>query len=933
MKVHYGSINMVFQLGLNVNTTEIITDYYVALKLKLVEVENELKEVSVLIDDVFPEGEDLYDLRTSSRYGYDANFRKHLDEHIEILARVDSLTVTRNVILRALKRIQNDMRTEADYGLEEDSKGEIGLEENLMDIMGDSPTTEIMGVSDKDVTMSSVPLELGEFLSRPIPIYQTLFDFDTNYQIKLSPWNLWSLVPSIRAKLRNFAFFKGNLNIRISVSGTPFDYGRLLVAYQPLTVGTPIATSYASYASTALRFNGMKYLSQLPGSTTINVNANKPLELKIPFVCPNPLLRLYNNSAAALGTSSNYNDFAEMGDLHIWTLNQIRNCTNDGSSKVSMYVYAWMTEVELGCTTATLTAITTENDERIVGPVERIASRVAGWATSLAAVPFLKPYATASGAVASGIAQVAALFGWSVPTINTAPIRVKPMGFQNMANVIGYDSGSRITLDPKQELTVDPRCTGSADDDMLIAKICARPSLLGALIWSPAQTPLTTPIWTCIVNPNVGSFYTSVSSELCYQPTALAFASRPFVSWRGSIKYRFEVVVSKFHRGKFAIFYEPNCQQGTLINASLQTNKNYILIVDIQETTDVEVEIKWAHNRAWALVNTDALANASYDNALFPLSFLDYANGYIGITPLTQLQSPDGQSIVINVYVHSTDMRFNELSSAKLPTKKWFPSTAFDYKTEGDDQFESQDGIDTVVLNPVPSSMKGICEDYYGESPITFRNLLKRFFRTDANKSDPITGSSAGNQLVTYLQNIIPAMSPSSGSNLATNVYVPNLLSYLRPAYLGLRGGLKKRISVNGANIPVGSVMRVVFRNPETSVTPSLVSGSVTISQNDIDVHGTTEIIPMVNGGVEFELPFYSIIKFAYSQLTDPFSTASSFMVGNVARGYNVVHMQPADYYSTTSLFVYNGYIYQEETAVGEDFALLRFLAAPPCVI
>jgi hypothetical protein len=55
-----------------------VNDYLVALKLKLFDIESELREAMVMVNDTTIEEGDLYDLRTSSRYGYDASFRDRL---------------------------------------------------------------------------------------------------------------------------------------------------------------------------------------------------------------------------------------------------------------------------------------------------------------------------------------------------------------------------------------------------------------------------------------------------------------------------------------------------------------------------------------------------------------------------------------------------------------------------------------------------------------------------------------------------------------------------------------------------------------------------------------------------------------------------------------------------------------------------------------
>jgi len=42
----------------------------------------------------------------------------------------------------------------------------------------------------------------------------------------------------------------------------------------------------------------LKYLSQTYGCVSMDVRENTPHEMTFPFVCPQPMLRLFNNSSA-----------------------------------------------------------------------------------------------------------------------------------------------------------------------------------------------------------------------------------------------------------------------------------------------------------------------------------------------------------------------------------------------------------------------------------------------------------------------------------------------------------------------------------------------------------------------------------------------------------------------------------------------------------
>jgi len=806
----------------------------------------------------------------------------------------------------------------------------VSTHQNVVDVMGAPAAPTSMGQVDSDQTSIGTALEISDFLSRPVPLTNFEIKYDTDLDYEVNPWDAFLSIPSIRAKFRNYAYLRGKLNVRIAVSGSPFDYGRLQVAYVPLTHATPIVDAYETLLP-AYRFQELQYLSQMPGSTTINVNENEPLDLELPFICPVPMLRLFNKSVSALGAGTSLDDALSMGRLFIKTLNQVHNTSGATSSKVSVYIYMWMTEVELGCPTGTIIAITTESDERVVGPVEKIATRAANFLTTLGGVPNIGPYARASAMLASGVAAVSALFGWSSPIVNTPPHRMRPEPFQNMANVIGYDTGQLVTLDPKQELTVDPRAVGDAVDDMVIAALCSRQSLLDSFKWDVTDTPLGNSIWQSWVTPEMCINSDEMKLSNIIQPTALHFASRPFCWWRGTIKVRLEIVCSKFQRGKLAVFFEPNALQRTIIDATLDTNKQYMRIIDIQETQDVEFCIHWAQPKAWqSLSGGDGTSVNTSDPV--PLGTNDYVNGYIAITPFTALQSPDDSPVYINVYVSSDDMAFNEMSSQNIPTQSWFPVEGITVEAKNLTTRTST----CVDLNPVPSSKAHIAEEYFGELPLTFRNLLHRFQTVSMTQFGDNFAGFTLNQMMVYQNVIFPVISPDVATVCQT--VEPNLLNYLRGAYLGMRGSIKKRLLLWGPSLGNTSGFTVSTDPPVT--VPSVPSTNWTTPSDapftSLNLHGTAEFVPFTNAGIEVTLPNYMNTKFCYSQLELPFCSSVTlptdpFFSRKYMQTFTVTNVTDASFVlSDDPTTVYRSYSIEEQNATGDDFSLLRFLAAPP---
>merc|ERR1712007_377482 len=113
-------------------------------------------------------------------------------------------------------------------------------------------------------------------------------------------------------------------------------------------------------------------------------------------------------------------------------------------------------------------------------------------------------------------------------------------------------------------------------DELCIGAISSRKSYIGTFVWTDEDLSMSQVLWNSTVSPNLGVALGSIPSlvdptfdQNVFQDSALAFSSRPFTFWRGSINFTFEVVCSRFHRGKLLIRYEPNIRQYDLTETML----------------------------------------------------------------------------------------------------------------------------------------------------------------------------------------------------------------------------------------------------------------------------------------------------------------------------------------------------------------------------
>jgi len=288
----------------------------------------------------------------------------------------------------------------------------------------------------------------------------------------------------------------------------------------------------------------------------------------------------------------------------------------------------------------------------------------------------------------------------------------------------------------------------------------------------------------------------------------------------------------------------------------------------------------------------------------------------LAVIPITNLQSPDDSVVDFNVYVKSDNIVFNEVTDEHLPLEMTEDvaqgSERVIIRTESLDDSSSHVPNTCYELNPTGAQLDHICEDHFGEMPVSFRSLLNRFFTTSS--SSP-TGVVLGIQYVSWLGVAIPRPAPS--------VYVSStettLLSYLRYAYMAMRGGVKKRVRCIGLKSNMMDRTTVSLTAPSLSPVSPPISSYVTGFPR-VHLDGSVMFVQATNGGIEFEIPFYTNNLFANSCQLLPFDDSDTTMNGVALQNYKM----DFDFREATA----NLQIV-EDTAASEDFSLVRFVAAP----
>lgn len=859
--------------------------------------------------------------------------------------------------------------------------------------------------------------------------------------ITIDPWSTY-LQNSITFKLNNFRNFRCKaLHIQFRVNGSPFHYGRLYVSYTPgprtivpyasmMVPGdnTVPINNFAGALNTNAR--GLKtHWSQYPG-VFIDPSTNNVAELVLPFFCPTNYISLVANSQVA-----------SLGRFTIWMLNTLQCVNNTNTEDITVTATAWMEEPVLAVPTDQLAYSgeayyaqakagsgikqqktqrkynqQSQNDARLrvgqmkaeidkkqnsnkskgkatsskgdetqgddeygKGLISAPATALAGFAGTLEKVPVIGPYATATKMALSKVSSIAKLFGFSRPLVVESPRYVNQRPWSAIAVTQGDDTSLKLTLDPKQEITIDPTVVGlPSEDEMSFATIFKRESLLLIAPWSQA-TGATTCLFSILVKPDARPM--NLTGDPINFHTALSWGVQPFRYWRGTINYRIQIVASQMHRGRLAIVYNPTRNVSSTLPDQATTYQQYI---DLTEGRDYTFSVRYTNPNPWQLLHSPSTQVVTIGTSFGAVEG-NYSNGTISCYVLNELATPTSTAapVDINIYISAGDdfmvavpgsPDFDHVSPFAEVIKDAYGGEAFfgeaDYVVEAENAATTDDNIH-IVLNADDNYVPNVDNEnlvFFGEQNVSLRSLIKRYclyrrYNLTRESSSDVIGIGLTHPHIPVWPGNADAIPTIGQFNWAIGDtddnglfnYVRNtLLTYYRIGFAAYRGNVRYKYIFDGnatTNSAFNTIRVVRFSDPagdtagnmfSTIITTAMASAAdpdnvkQSIMYSDTNTFGTfsgAEIeFNRMKNGIEFEHPYYANQRFSFTALD-----ATGSIIGaptdltilqkqSIRRSrhrVNVIAVQNAVAANNNALTcdVY--------CAAGEDFSLHYFIAAP----
>jgi len=582
-------------------------------------------------------------------------------------------------------------------------------------------------------------------------------------------------------------------------------------------------------------------------------------------------------------------------------------------------------------------------DEYSEGIISKPASVLSNLAGKLAKSPVIGPYARATQIAAGATAEVAKAFGYSRPALIDQPTSVvKPHVTGQLATTNTHDLSLKLTVDSKQELTIDPRTAGAPSvDDLSIVEWCKKECIVAMSEWSSLNEP-GTKLMNVNVTPKI--FYTRTMdayNNVTYT-TPSGYISSLFQFWRGEMCYRVSVVRSAFHVGRLRIVYDPVLTADSLVATNLYDNVQYSWILDLQEANEAEMCCQWAAETNYLRLHQ---LDDVYDMTQSPIGVNPYApqfhNGQFAIYVETTLVTPNSVTddpVYVFLYAHEENAEFarpNDDVFTQYTHGALAPESGLEPHAGDDSDIVAEDSVtETHSVAAHVNLRDNALTVHFGEKISSLRQLLKRYTLSSREFTDVVDPAWTIGE-VSFVRYNFPDYAGAfpwlSGVKPNAQTFSINtLLNIIAPCFVGWRGSIRhKYITTNTAITPSENCLIVTNRRdgPASDVVIPAFNGSLpnsTRANRKAGFAGSALTQYGVNGALEFEVPFYTNARFAYGKCLDTYSSSTDRTEVPLIARYSPLWYQIDTRVTPTRPVVLDHYV-----AAGEDIAFFMFVNTP----
>lgn len=440
----------------------------------------------------------------------------------------------------------------------------------------------------------------------------------------------------ITRQLQFFSFLRAGIKVRVQLNGTKFHCGRLIVYFKPITWNDDTEENFYSVTCYPHFF--------------LDASVSNSGEIMIPFT---HLLSHFSQESKTL-----FNDSINtLGSINIRVYNPLQAAEKSSQSLFGQ-IYVSLEDPYVHLPTYSIQKFSYGNG--YMQGLESFLKKAAGSAINSGlglADKFTGGLVTGAG---DAICNILGICDKPLDPVSAAPVINRTIA--PLSHGAGLDRSTRLGLSPTAQTNTSPAVLGAVDSDFNLLTLCKMPCLLDQKEWNVTAISgtklfdmLVTPVY--LSNPQ----YTADGSGRYtnYQPTMLAYVSRAFCLWRGSLKVKIQVVATQFHSGRLALVYDPHGTHDVNLT-DLDKNKSHnVIIMDIQEKQELVVELPNFMVRPWLRCDKfRSDANLTDMSGVVNPAYLDCdIAGVFRIFVLNGLVRPDNvtDKVQINIFFYAGD--------------------------------------------------------------------------------------------------------------------------------------------------------------------------------------------------------------------------------------------------------------------------------------
>lgn len=471
----------------------------------------------------------------------------------------------------------------------------------------------------KDVSESKQH-SLVNFLERPIQLPTISVVTGGVEMTVVATWNFPSLIYTFdmwKDKLRNFRFLRADMNVKVLVNASPFAVGYFIMFYSPFDVEAGVR-GWNGSLSNAMGYN----------YTLINIGNGSSGELTVPFTSP---FSGYDQAASTLsdmgemvlaicipyqnasGLPCSVSPYVSLRNivLEVPTDTQLtlpyampafprreaQKVDSEEIGKAQMYAYkvhAWDRDDNetSSFTDEPEVEEDVKNQSKIVSTTLSATSKALG---AFSAIPVVGAFAGLGSGLLAGASAIAKFAGYAKENNLAAVTPMAQVPGARFTNAVGLDDSVVLATHPQNRVAHDASLFGTGEDEMGIAKIVSRESVIQRFTLTQA-TPAGTILFTIPVTP--GYNQTPIGSAGQADSTPLSFVASMFDYWRGGLIYKVIIAKNPFCNFRLGFAFVPGLNTSQ-ITTSTAWETVYRTINDFRDSDSFVFKVPYQSPTHW----------------------------------------------------------------------------------------------------------------------------------------------------------------------------------------------------------------------------------------------------------------------------------------------------------------------------------------------